>query len=149
MLTQGFFAYRVRKVTGNSLAAALVCVLSVVQFVATIITGVLAFAIPNFLDFLHDARVKILVIVWLVSSVACDTIITSTLVLYLRRQKIGFADSDRFIDQIVRLTLCVLSTSFREAIQLVPRQTGLTSTIVVSLDLVLYLSYVRHASVTY
>ncbi|VDC04749.1 unnamed protein product [Peniophora sp. CBMAI 1063] len=129
LLTQGFFGHRVRKVTGNMLAGYIVWTLSVIQFIATVVTGALAFRNPYFLEFLHDIRTKIFVIIWLVASVMCDAIITSTLVLYLRRQKIGFADSDRVIDCIVRLTL----------------QTGLTSTVVVSLDLVLYLFYRKQA----
>ncbi|KZV72276.1 hypothetical protein PENSPDRAFT_733589 [Peniophora sp. CONT] len=129
LLTQGFFGHRVRKVTGSSLSAFVVWTLSVIQFVATVITGAIAFKKPQFLEFLNDARVKALVIVWLIASVACDAIITSALVLYLRRQKIGFVDSDRLIDRIVRLTV----------------QTGLISTIVVSLDLILYLFYHKQA----
>ncbi|KAF9454684.1 hypothetical protein P691DRAFT_770220 [Macrolepiota fuliginosa MF-IS2] len=61
---------------------------------------------------------------WLGSSCAADVVITSTMVLYLRKHRTGFSQTDHQIDRIIRVTM----------------HTGLATALWALIDLLLYLS---------
>ncbi|EIN11098.1 hypothetical protein PUNSTDRAFT_133149 [Punctularia strigosozonata HHB-11173 SS5] len=74
--------------------------------------------------FASDPAMVAIVIVWLITAAVCDTAITISLSLYLRRHKTGFATTDRLVDRIIRTTV----------------QNGLITAVWAITDLVVYLS---------
>ncbi|KAG7091882.1 hypothetical protein E1B28_008283 [Marasmius oreades] len=122
ILVQGFFAWRIRVLTGKTWLVSIVLVFSVASFVGGIATAfkVRTSAFVNFRDF------KWAVILWLLSGCCGDIMITVILVWHLvwRRHKTGFQASDDIIDRVIRVTV----------------QTGLVTTVCAIIDLSLFLS---------
>ncbi|THU94150.1 hypothetical protein K435DRAFT_839952 [Dendrothele bispora CBS 962.96] len=123
---QLFFAWRVKVLTQNVLLALLTAIPSVLGFVASLVSSLYVKKFPHIVDF---DNFKVWIVLWLVSGTFSDLMITSVLVTYLRRNKQGFRDSDEMIDRIIRLTV----------------QSGLTTSIVAVLDVVLFLVYPNSA----
>ncbi|KAI0030851.1 hypothetical protein K488DRAFT_87392 [Vararia minispora EC-137] len=120
-MVQGFFAWRVRVLTGSILACIVTAVLAVVECLGGLGTGAAVLYVPEFQKF---QSFKPITVIWLVGSAAADILITVVLVWYLRRQKSGYSWTDDVVDRIIRLTV----------------QTGMVTAIVACIDCVLYLA---------
>ncbi|ETW83074.1 hypothetical protein HETIRDRAFT_474219 [Heterobasidion irregulare TC 32-1] len=118
---QLFFAWRVKILTGSTAASIVIALTAILQCLAGIATSIAVGFIPAYLEF---RRFKPAVIVWLAGSAACDTMITIVLVWHLRRHKGGFSTTDDVIDRIIRVTV----------------QTGMLTSLVALIDLVLFIS---------
>ncbi|THU84484.1 hypothetical protein K435DRAFT_593729, partial [Dendrothele bispora CBS 962.96] len=121
---QLFFIWRIKVLTGSSIIAGAVLLSTAVGFIGAIFsTGWLMTPSRNFLK-------PVWLILWLIGGVISDLMITLILVQYLyRRHKKGFKASDELIDRIIRSTV----------------QTGVLTSVVALLDLILYLSDVSPA----
>ncbi|KAK0485969.1 hypothetical protein IW261DRAFT_1559408 [Armillaria novae-zelandiae] len=115
-----FFAWRVKVLTSNWYLAALVAALALAGAGGAIATTAKIRVIPAFANFQEFQSV---VIIWLVASCVADISITAILVSYLRRHKTGFHGSDELVDRIIRATV----------------QTGLITSVVAIVDLILFL----------
>ncbi|KAF9267332.1 hypothetical protein L218DRAFT_1060558 [Marasmius fiardii PR-910] len=117
ILVQGFFAWRIRVLTGNVWLVSMVLLFSVAGFVGGIVTSFEVGRTPEFINF---REFKWAVIMWLLGSCCGDILITSI----LRRHKTGFQASDDIVDRVIRLTV----------------QTGLLTAICAIIDLALFLA---------
>ncbi|KAK0454811.1 hypothetical protein EV421DRAFT_2029785 [Armillaria borealis] len=115
-----FFAWRVKVLTSNWYLAALVAALALAGAGGAIAATAKIRVIPGFANFQEFQSV---VIIWLVASCVADIAITAILVSYLRRHKTGFQGSDELVDRIIRATV----------------QTGLITSVVAIVDLILFL----------
>ncbi|TEB30709.1 hypothetical protein FA13DRAFT_528919 [Coprinellus micaceus] len=118
---QLFFAWRIKILTKSWILCGIIAAMAVAGGVAGIWTAFEVGRTPTFTEF---RNFKQTVIVWLAAEAVGDVLITSILVLYLRKHKTGFAGSDMVIDRIIRITV----------------QTGLITMIVATLDLVFFLT---------
>jgi len=116
---QGFFAWRVKVLTGKLILVSLILFFSASAFLMGIATSIAVHIVPHFAEF---QRFKVVVIIWLGSSALADLLITVTLVTYLKRHKTGFTTTDGHVDRIIRLTM----------------QTGLVTAIFALVDLLAY-----------
>ncbi|GLB38356.1 hypothetical protein LshimejAT787_0502210 [Lyophyllum shimeji] len=108
-------------ILGVSVLTALIILLCAASSILMgIATAVAIGMVPMFLEF---QKFKVVVIIWLVSASFADMIITSSLVIYLRRHRTGFKRTDTHIDRIIRLTV----------------QTGLITAVWAFVDLMVYL----------
>ncbi|THU95840.1 hypothetical protein K435DRAFT_755403 [Dendrothele bispora CBS 962.96] len=123
---QLFFAWRVQVLTDSYFMALLAAVPSVVGCFAALVSAVYVRKYPHIQDFGH---IKVWIVTWLVSETASDLVITTVLVSYLRRNKQGFRSADQVIDRVIRLTV----------------QTGLATSVIAILDVVLYLVFPTNA----
>jgi len=69
-------------------------------------------------------RFEVIVIIWLAFAALADVAIATILVLYLKRHRTGFTQTDHVINRIIRLTV----------------QTGLVTTVFTVTDLILFVS---------
>ncbi|KAK0445790.1 hypothetical protein EV421DRAFT_1794875 [Armillaria borealis] len=117
---QLFFAWRVKVLTSNWYLGALVAILALAGVGGSIATASASLATGTFTKF---QEFQSIVIVWLVSACVGDFTITAILVWYLRKHKTGFQGSDELVDRIIRATV----------------QTGLITSIMAIIDLIVYL----------
>lgn len=118
---QAFFAWRVNVLSHNSFLSLTILLCSVVSFFMGLATAVAISFVPSFTQF---QKFRVVVIFWLGSSCLADVVITATMVLYLRRHRTGFSQTDHQIDRIIRVTM----------------HTGLATALWALIDLLLYLS---------
>ncbi|KAJ3506126.1 hypothetical protein NLJ89_g7039 [Agrocybe chaxingu] len=121
---QLFFAWRIQVLTKSLINALVIASLAITAGVCSIITG---YEVGRRETFASFASYKHVVIIWLVTSVLCDIMITALLVFYFpsqRKHKTGFQRSDMMIDRIIRVAV----------------QTGLLTMIVATADLIVYLA---------
>ncbi|KAK0463629.1 uncharacterized protein EV420DRAFT_1745181 [Desarmillaria tabescens] len=117
---QLFFAWRVKVLTSNWYLGSLVAVLALAGTGASIATAAASVSTGTFTKF---QEFQSIVIVWLVSACVGDFTITAILVRYLRKHKTGFQASDELVNRIIRATV----------------QTGLITSVMAIIDLVVYL----------
>ncbi|KAH7926920.1 hypothetical protein BV22DRAFT_1194012 [Leucogyrophana mollusca] len=101
-VVQCFFAWRIRVLTGNTLLAIVIALLSSVQLLASIGTMIGGIIVQQFAEL---DRVKQVSLLWLLGSVVTDAIITVALVWFLRNSRTGFAPTDNLTGKIIRLTV--------------------------------------------
>ncbi|KAI0316394.1 hypothetical protein OF83DRAFT_1172940 [Amylostereum chailletii] len=118
---QLFFAYRVKRLTGYSWAALLICCLAISSCCGALGSAI---AVNWWHEFSQFQEFKVVVIIWLVCAVTADIVITSILVTYLRQKRSGYGAADDIIDRIVRMTV----------------QTGLITAVVALIDAILFLA---------
>jgi len=118
---QSFFAWRIYVLTGNVFLVAVVGLLTLVSGASAIATAISAAIDPHFVDFVKH---KYWVITWLATASVVDVIITIALVLYLRRNKSGFAAMDDVVDHIIKVTV----------------QTGMITAVLAVLDFILFVA---------
>ncbi|KAI0755216.1 hypothetical protein C8Q80DRAFT_418356 [Daedaleopsis nitida] len=119
-LVQLFFAWRVKVLTSNIFAVAVIVICSIAQLCGGLGTSIAVGMIPAFVEF---QKFKVIVIVWLAFSAVADTLITAALVWHLRKNKTGMVFTDDIINKIIRLTV----------------QTGLITALCAIIDLILFL----------
>ncbi|THH06686.1 hypothetical protein EW146_g9534 [Bondarzewia mesenterica] len=117
---QLFFAYRVKRLTGNTWAAIFISAFSFASFCGSLGTTIAVHWWPEFSQF---QKFKVVPIIWLTCGVIADVTITVVLVRFLRKQRTGFVATDDVIDRITRVTI----------------QTGLLTSVVAIVDMILYL----------
>ncbi|KAF9454683.1 hypothetical protein P691DRAFT_754250 [Macrolepiota fuliginosa MF-IS2] len=122
-LVQGFFAWRVVALTKNWILGSIVIACALTGGAAAIVTTCEVIKVPYFTRFQEFQAV---VTLWLVSAILGDVLITSIMVWFLvsKHHKTGFRQSDLVVDRIIRLTV----------------QTGLITSVVAIVDLVVYLT---------
>ncbi|KAG8691560.1 hypothetical protein FRC11_001239 [Ceratobasidium sp. 423] len=127
--TQGFFAWRIAKLTGRAWMGWAIAFSAFIQFAAGLGSTIGAFIVKDFARF---QELKAAVITWLGLSAVTDIVITCTLswntTLILVPQhthRTGFSKTDDIITRLVRLTV----------------QTGLVTTLWAITDLILYLGW--------
>jgi len=119
-IVQGFFAWRIYQLTDKSLIIpVIVVVLSVVQGLAGLGAGIGAFLVTNTADF---PKLQPVALIWFVGSIACDALITITMVIVLSRSRTGFQATDTLITKIIRSVV----------------ETGLATTTIVILDSIFF-----------
>ncbi|KAI0089320.1 hypothetical protein BDY19DRAFT_993532 [Irpex rosettiformis] len=121
LLTQLFFAWRVKVLSNNWFLVIAIAACSIGQFLGGIGTAIAVKLVPAFADF---QKFESIVAVWLACSAAADTLITGSLVWHLRKHKSGFSVSDDTVDRIIRLTV----------------QTGMVTAVCAITDLIVFLS---------
>ncbi|KAH7337102.1 hypothetical protein B0J17DRAFT_666255 [Rhizoctonia solani] len=117
---QGFFVWRINRLTGCKWISWGIGLVLAVQFVAGTATTIGAFKV---VDFTRFGEMKVQISVWLVTSAIADTAITVVLSWYLHSHRTGFSKTDGIITRLVRITV----------------QTGLITTVWALVDLIMYL----------
>ncbi|KAI0925753.1 hypothetical protein AcV5_008402 [Taiwanofungus camphoratus] len=102
MQVQMFYAWRIHRLTGNTLVVAAVVITSLVGGLSGIGTAIAVAMRPQFADFQH---LKAIVILWLMGAAVCDVIIALSLSLHLRKHRTGFARTDTVVTRIMHLSL--------------------------------------------
>ncbi|KAF8157414.1 hypothetical protein K438DRAFT_1986533 [Mycena galopus ATCC 62051] len=118
---QLFIAWRVRVVTRAYILPTMIFILAMVSFGGGIATTTIVTLHPDFASFGHF---RAEVITWLVSSTACDVVLTASLVYSLWTRKTNMISTDSYINKIIRLSV----------------QTGFITAAAALLDMVLYLT---------
>ncbi|KAH7337103.1 hypothetical protein B0J17DRAFT_454199 [Rhizoctonia solani] len=116
---QGFFTWRIVKLTGRVWLGCLIASTILVQFGGGLGGTIGGFIVKEF-DRYHELTP--VVIVWLVASVVTDTIITCILTWYLVTHRTGYSKTDDIISRLVRSTV----------------QTGLMVTVWAIMNLILF-----------
>ncbi|KAF5376946.1 hypothetical protein D9615_007270 [Tricholomella constricta] len=125
-MVQGFFAWRIRVLTGSITISLIIIACSIASILMGIATAIAIGIVPNFVEF---QRFKVVVIICAAGVfISRRILITSTLVVYLKRHRTGFVRTDSQIDRIIRL-----------AVQTGDTFVGLITAIWAFVDLVLYL----------
>ncbi|TFY75595.1 hypothetical protein EWM64_g8417 [Hericium alpestre] len=119
-MVQLFFAWRVRVLTGSRVATGIIATTALLDCLGGLGTAVAIGFVPKFLEF---SKFKPAVVIWLISAAVADVLITTILVMHLRKHKSGFSHTDDVVDKIIRMTV----------------QTGLLTSIVAIIDCVLFL----------
>ncbi|KAF8311864.1 hypothetical protein DL93DRAFT_2082799 [Clavulina sp. PMI_390] len=99
---QAFFAWRVKKLTGQTWLGLCIGFSAVAQLLLGIGTSIACGIVQDFSDF-H--KFKSIVIAWLVLAPVTDFVITLSLVVFLQRHKTGFAVTDDLVAKITRVTI--------------------------------------------
>jgi len=100
LVVQCFFAWRVKLLIRSPLLAYSIVALSCVQMLASLGTMIGGIIVKDFASLIRIKQVSLL---WLFGSVVTDTMITISLVWYLRRNRTDF--SNDITDRIIRMTL--------------------------------------------
>ncbi|CAE6449412.1 unnamed protein product [Rhizoctonia solani] len=116
---QGFFAWRINRLTGCKWLSWGIGLIIAVQFAAGAATTAAAFKVVDFTRFGELKQISL----WLVTSAVADTAITIILSWYLHAHRTGFSKTDDIITRLIRITV----------------QTGLITTVWALVDLVMYL----------
>jgi len=111
LVVQCFYGWSIQILTGTYAISGCIYVGSVVQFLASIGTTIGGSIVRQFTEL---QKTKPVALVWLSGSLLTDLLITVTLVIWLRRNRTGFNNSDDIISRLIRLTVQtgLLTTSF-------------------------------------
>ncbi|KAF8746417.1 hypothetical protein RHS02_00971, partial [Rhizoctonia solani] len=97
--TQGFFAWRIAKLTGQPWMGWGIALSAFIQFAAGLSSTIGAFIVQDFARF---QELKAAVITWLGLSALTDVVITCILSWYLHTHRTGFSKTDDIITRLVR-----------------------------------------------
>ncbi|KAJ6566035.1 hypothetical protein B0H19DRAFT_1257325 [Mycena capillaripes] len=99
---QLFIGWRIQVVTNSYIFPVIICILAIISFGGGIATTTIVSLHPDFSSFptFHPE-----VVTWLVSSAACDIILTASLVYSLWTRKTNMPSTDTYINKIIRLTV--------------------------------------------
>ncbi|TCD63182.1 hypothetical protein EIP91_005879 [Steccherinum ochraceum] len=100
MSVQLFYAWRIWVLLRNPFLVTTVIATSLLA--GRIGTSIAVAMRPNFSQF---QSLKVIVVLWLVGSAVCDILITTTLLLHLRKSRTGFSLTDTALSKITRLTV--------------------------------------------
>ncbi|KAF7358205.1 hypothetical protein MVEN_00869000 [Mycena venus] len=118
---QAFIAWRIHVVTRSYILPGMILLLAVVSLGGGIATTTIVTLHPAFASF---GNFRAEVVTWLVSSTACDVLLTASLVYSLWIRKTNVISTDSYINKIIRLTV----------------QTGLITAAAALLDMILFLT---------
>ncbi|KAJ7246789.1 hypothetical protein B0H12DRAFT_1125825 [Mycena haematopus] len=118
---QLFFLWRLKTLTGNIRAPAIICVFAVIAFAGGIWTTAM---VPIVRKFSNASMFHRPAELWLLTTAITDVCIAVSLAIALKSKKSGFAPSDTVVDRIIRMTV----------------QTGMLTALFSILDVVCYLS---------
>ncbi|KAF8317353.1 hypothetical protein DL93DRAFT_2165615 [Clavulina sp. PMI_390] len=96
---QGFFAWRVKKLTGQTWLGICIGISAFAQLLLGIGTSIACGIVK---DFVNYHKFKSIVIAWLVLAPITDIVIAVSLVFFLQRHKTGFAVTDDLVAKITR-----------------------------------------------
>ncbi|OCH90855.1 hypothetical protein OBBRIDRAFT_754219, partial [Obba rivulosa] len=99
---QLFFAWRIKVLTRKNWVVAIVVVTAMGSIFGGIGTSIAIHFVPEFIEF---QKFQVVVIVWLILAAVCDSTITISLTLHLRRHRTGFTATDHLLDKIIRITV--------------------------------------------
>ncbi|KDQ62487.1 hypothetical protein JAAARDRAFT_30386 [Jaapia argillacea MUCL 33604] len=119
-MVQLFFAWRVKVLTGNWFIVTIILSFAIASGCGGLGTAIAVGIVP---EFIHFQDFRVIVIVWLISTVVCDVIITASLTWHLKSHRTGFPATDDVVNKIIRLTV----------------QTGMMTAILAIVDLGVYL----------
>ncbi|KAJ7184937.1 hypothetical protein C8R46DRAFT_1343911 [Mycena filopes] len=117
---QLFIAWRILVVTHSMILPVIISLLAIISFGGGIAVTTVVSLHPAFSSF---PSFQPEVITWLVSTAACDTLLTASLVYSLWTRKTNIASTDTYINKIIRLTV----------------QTGCITAAAALLDMLLYI----------
>jgi len=117
---QLFFAWRIFIITKSKPATAAIAIGAFVGAFASIGTSIAVGVVPEFTEFV---KFKVIVIIWLVTSVVTDVFIAFALSYYLQTHKSSFSHTNDVVNRIIRLTV----------------QTGAITAVWATIDLIVYL----------
>ncbi|KEP52245.1 putative transmembrane protein [Rhizoctonia solani 123E] len=118
---QGFFTWRINRLTGCKWLSGGIALIIAMQFAAGAASTIGAFIV---VDFMRFGELKAQISLWLVTSALADTAITITLSWYLHSNRTGFSRTDDIITKLIRITV----------------QTGLITTVWALVDLIMFLA---------
>jgi len=122
-MVQFFYSWRIFQLTNrHKLIPIIIIILSIVQGLAGIGSGIGAFMVTSTADF---TKLNPIATVWFGCSLACDLLITVTMVIVLHRSRMGLEDSDNIVDSLIRIVI----------------ETGAASTLVVLLDTIFFFRF--------
>ncbi|KAK0203021.1 hypothetical protein DFS33DRAFT_1344347 [Desarmillaria ectypa] len=121
-VAQSFYAWRLRLLAKTFWLPAIIVLISLIQFIAGIITGVIVIGINDVRELSKSFEVAS---VWLAGTALCDVIIAGSMVFFLSKSKTGFHRTDMLLTRITIITL----------------ETGLASAAVATLDMILFLKF--------
>ncbi|KAF8514674.1 hypothetical protein JB92DRAFT_2918317 [Gautieria morchelliformis] len=99
---QAFFAWRISIITGMKWLSLGILILAIIQLLASIGTSIGG----NIVHHLASLwKVRPVALIWLIGSAATDLVITTVLVIYLRKKKTGYVATDDIVSRIVRMTV--------------------------------------------
>ncbi|OCH88470.1 hypothetical protein OBBRIDRAFT_780090 [Obba rivulosa] len=119
LLVQLFYAWRVKTLTHNIPVFIFICFCSICSWCGGAGTTIALHIVPEYAQL---QRFEVIVIIWLAFATLADIAIAATLVLYLRRRRTGFTQTDHVVNRIIRLTV----------------QTGLITTVFTITDVILF-----------
>ncbi|KZT50227.1 hypothetical protein CALCODRAFT_444870 [Calocera cornea HHB12733] len=96
---QCFLAWRIRIITKRNVWFVIIVFLSIVQGLAGLGTGIGALWVSDISRFYELEPVAG---VWFCAQVACDMVITTTLILTLNKERTGFKHTDSVINRLIR-----------------------------------------------
>lgn len=111
MMVQGFYAWRILRLTQNYWLVAAVLVPSIAGGLGGIGTAIGVAIRPEFAGL---QSLEPIVLTWLAGAAISDTIIAVTLVWHLYRSRTGYSRTDTMVSRIIQLTLSngLLTASF-------------------------------------
>ncbi|KAJ3559025.1 hypothetical protein NM688_g590 [Phlebia brevispora] len=101
-IVQMFFAWRIQIVTLNNWVTWFIRITALGSLFGGLGTAIAIHFVSDFLEF-H--RFKVIMIIWLVSAVVCDTTIAVSLSTYLLRRRTGIRQTDHLIAKVTTLTV--------------------------------------------
>ncbi|PCH34605.1 hypothetical protein WOLCODRAFT_106269 [Wolfiporia cocos MD-104 SS10] len=103
---QLFFTHRVRRLSRQTWLAVIIGSLAVISMLSAL-TSVIAIRWPGYRSYTSFRRpaVRVPVVVWLVTGLSADVLITIALVWHLHRKRTGFPSTDSLVNRIIRLTI--------------------------------------------
>ncbi|EMD35143.1 hypothetical protein CERSUDRAFT_97065 [Gelatoporia subvermispora B] len=99
---QLFFAWRIKVLTQNNWIVGVVVFSAMGSIFGGLGTAIAIHYVPEFIEF---QKFQAVVIIWLILAAICDTTITISLTIHLRRHRTGFAATDHLLDKIIRITV--------------------------------------------
>ncbi|KZO90130.1 hypothetical protein CALVIDRAFT_523162 [Calocera viscosa TUFC12733] len=99
---QCFLAWRIRIITNRNVWFALIVTLSIIQGLAGLGTGIGALWLSDISLFY---QLEPIAGVWFCTQVACDLLITTTLILTLNKERTGFKYTDSTINRLIRVAV--------------------------------------------
>ncbi|EKM82062.1 hypothetical protein AGABI1DRAFT_112209 [Agaricus bisporus var. burnettii JB137-S8] len=102
MPIQLFFAWRIFRLTKQSIIAIVISILSLVSFAGGLWTTIKIIIIKSFS---RKPELHWSALVWFLAATVADVLITVTLVINLSKRKTGFSATDDAISKIIRMTV--------------------------------------------
>ncbi|KDR68068.1 hypothetical protein GALMADRAFT_146561 [Galerina marginata CBS 339.88] len=103
-IAQAFYAYRVSVLAQSKYIAVVIMLLSLLQLSGATVAAILVKNTPHLSHFL-TTRVLIVSGIWEGGSAACDVVIATAMIYYLRRRSTGMQETKVVIRRVIQLTV--------------------------------------------